>query len=82
MQPMEAHHEESAFTETQILRVLKEVEGGRNVKDVCRENGVSEASYYNWKAKYGGIVSSDIKRMYASLSLDHEIIKDVVAKKL
>ncbi|RNM04653.1 IS3 family transposase [Dickeya undicola] len=83
------------FTETQILRVLKEVEGGRHVKDVCRENGVSEASYYNWKAKYGGMESSDIKRMkeleeenrrlkqmYASLSLDHEILKDVVAKKL
>ncbi|MCI4205634.1 IS3 family transposase, partial [Dickeya dianthicola] len=72
----------------------KEVEGGRHVKDVCRENGVSEASYYNWKAKYGGMVSSDIKRMkepeeenrrlkqmYASLSLDHEILKDVVFKK-
>ncbi|WP_223303781.1 IS3 family transposase [Dickeya dianthicola] len=77
-----------------MLRVLKEVEGGRHVKDVCRENGVSEASYYNWKAKYGGMVSSDIKRMkeleeenrrlkqmYASLSLDHEILKDVVFKK-
>ncbi len=51
------------FTETQILRVLKEVEGGRHVKDVCRENGVSEASYYNWKSEYGGMESSDIKRM-------------------
>ncbi|MCD1127499.1 IS3 family transposase [Jinshanibacter sp. LJY008] len=82
------------FTESQILRVLKEVEGGRHVKDVCRENGVSEASYYNWKSKYGGMESSDIKRMkeleeenrrlkqmYASLSLDHEILKDVVGKK-
>ncbi|WP_154666890.1 IS3 family transposase [Chania multitudinisentens] len=82
------------FTETQILRVLKEVEGGRHVKDVCRENGVSEASYYNWKSKYGGMGSSDIKRMkeleeenrrlkqmYASLSLDHEILKDVGSKK-
>lgn len=81
------------FTESQILRVLKEVEGGRHVKDVCRENGVSEASYYNWKSRYGGMESSDIKRMkeledenrrlkqmYASLSLDHEILKDVVAK--
>ncbi|KAA5812756.1 transposase, partial [Yersinia pestis] len=48
------------FTETQILRVLKEVEGGRHVKDVCRENGGSEASYYNWKSKYGGMESSDI----------------------
>lgn len=55
------------FTETQILRVLKEVEGGRHVKDVCRENGVSEASYYNWKSKYGGMESSDIKRMALAL---------------
>ncbi len=65
------------------------------MKDVCRENGVSEASYYNWKSKYGGMESSDIKRMkeleeenrrlkqmYASLSLNHEILKDVVSKKL
>jgi len=65
------------------------------VKDVCRENGVSVASYYNWKSEYGGMESSDIKRMkeleeenrrlrhmYASLSLDHEILKDVVSKKL
>ncbi len=51
------------FTETQILRVLKEVECGRHVKDVCRENGVSAASYYSWKAKYGCMESSDIKRM-------------------
>lgn len=51
------------FTETQILRVLKVVEGDRHMKDVCRENGVSEASYYNWKSKYGGMESSDIKRM-------------------
>lgn len=51
------------FTESQILRVLKEVEGDRHVKDVCRENGVSEASYYNWKSKYGGMELSDIKRM-------------------
>lgn len=85
----------ACFTETQILRVLKEVEGGLHVRDVCRENGVSEASYYNWKSKYGGMESSDIermkeleeenrrfKKMYVSLSLDHEILKDVVAKKL
>ncbi|ECP8492867.1 transposase, partial [Salmonella enterica subsp. arizonae] len=75
------------FTESQILRVLKEGEGGRHVKEVCRENGVSEASYDNWKSKYGGMESPDIKRMkeleeenrrlkqmYASLSLDHEIL--------
>lgn len=43
------------FTEHQIIAVLKSVEAGRTVKDVCREAGISEASYYNWKAKYGCI---------------------------
>ena len=79
----------------QIIKVLKEVEGGRNVKDICREYGMSEATYYNWKSKYGGMESSDIKRlkeledenrrlkqMYAELSLDHTILKDLVKKKL
>jgi putative transposase len=83
------------YSEHQIIKVLKEVEGGRNVKDICRECGISEATYYNWKSKYGGMESSDIKRlkeledenrrlkqMYAELSLDHTILKDIVEKKL
>ena len=83
------------FTEHQIIAVLKSVEAERTVKDVCREAAISEASYYNWKSQYGGMESSDIKRMkeleeenrrlkqlYASLSLDHEILKGVVSKKL
>lgn len=85
----------SRFTETQIVKILKEVETGRLVKDVCREYGVSEATYYNWKSKYGGMEASDIKRlkeledenrrlkhMYAELCLDHRILKDIVEKKL
>ena len=85
----------SRFTETQIIKVLKEVEAGRMVKEVCREYDISDATYYNWKAKYGGMEASDIKRlkaleeenrrlkqMYADLSLDHKILKDVVEKKL
>lgn len=85
----------SRFTETQIVQILKEVEGGRKVKEVCREYGVSEATYYTWKSKYGGMEASDIKRlkeledenrrlkqMYANLSLEHEALKDIVAKKL
>jgi putative transposase len=85
----------SRFTETQIIRVLKEVEAGRLVKEVCGEYDISDATYYNWKAKYGGMEASDIKRlkaleeenrrlkqMYADLSLDHKILKDVVEKKL
>ena len=51
----------SRFTETQIVKILKEVEGGRQVKEVCREYGVSDATYYNWKSKYGGMESSDIE---------------------
>ena len=74
---------------------MKEVETGRLVKEVCREYGVSEATYYNWKSKYGGMQASDIKRlkeledenrrlkqMYAELCLDNRILKDIVEKKL
>ena len=85
----------SRFTESQIVNILKEVEGGRMVKDVCREYGMSDATYYNWKAKYGGMDPSDIKRlkelekenqrlkqMYADLSLENRVLKDVIEKKL
>ncbi len=85
----------SRFSEHQIARILKEVEGGRTVKEVCREYGFSDATYYNWKARYGGMEASDIKRlreleeenrrlkqMYADLSLENRALKDVIAKKL
>lgn len=85
----------SRFTETQILKVLKEVEAGRQVKDVCREYGISDATYYNWKSKYGGMEVSDIKRlkeleeensklkrMYADMALENTALKDVIEKKL
>ena len=85
----------SRFTEMQIVKILKEVEGGRQVKEVCREYGVSDATYYNWKSKYGGMEASDIRRlkemedenrrlkqMFADLSLKHEALKDIVEKKL
>ena len=85
----------SRYSETQIVRILKEVEAGKLVKDVCREYGISDATYYNWKAKYGGMEASDIKRlkelesenqrlkqMYADLSLEHRVLKDIVEKKL
>jgi putative transposase len=83
------------FSEQQILRVLKEVEGGRAVKEICREYGISETTYYNWKAKYGGMEASDIKRLkelegenrrlkqlYAEVSLENRALKDAIAKKL
>lgn len=85
----------SRFTESQIVEVLKEVEGGGQVIDVYHEYGISDATYYNWKAKYGGMEASDIKRlkeleeensrlkrMFAHLSLKHEALKDIVAEKL
>lgn len=78
----------SRYTESQIVKILKEVETGKLVKDVCREYGISDATYYNWKAKYGGMEASDIKRlkdleeenrrlkqMYADLSLEHTIVE-------
>ncbi len=51
----------SRFTEHQIIGILKSVEAGRTVKDVCREHGISEATYYNWKSKYGGMEAADIR---------------------
>jgi putative transposase len=82
------------FKETEIVRVLKEVEGGRQVKEACREYGISDATYYNWKARYGGMRIADVrklkelagenrrlKQMYADLSLKHEALKDIVEKR-
>lgn len=81
------------FTEHQIIAVLKSVEAGRTVKDVCHEAGISEASNYNWKAKFGGMGASDIKKMknledenqrlkqmFADLSLECRALKDVIEK--
>ena len=85
----------SRFKDEQIVSILKQVEGGRLVKDVCREHGISETTYYNWKSKYGGMEISDIKRlkdlerenrklkqMFADLSLENRALKDVIEKKL
>lgn len=85
----------SRFTETRIVRILKEAEAGRPVKEVCREHGVSSATFYKWKSKYGGMEASDIQRlkeleeenrrlkqMYADLSLENQALKDVIERKL
>ena len=56
----------SRFSESQIIRILKEADGGRKVVDICRENGVSQATYYQWKAKFGGMEASDIRRLKVS----------------
>jgi len=85
----------SKFTESQIVGALKQAEGGRSVKDVCREMGISENTYYKWKSKYGGMDASDIrkmreledenrrlKQMYADLSLQNFVLKEIIEKKL
>lgn len=85
----------SRFSETQIIGILREVEAGKSAKEVCREHGISDATFYNWRSKYGGMEASQVKRlkeledenrrlknMYAELSLDHRILKDIVEKKL
>jgi putative transposase len=84
----------SRFTETQIVLILKEADAGMLVKDVCRKHGISEATYYHWKSKYGGMEGSDLKRMkelevelsqlkrrYADLALKNRAMKDLIATK-
>jgi putative transposase len=84
----------SKFSESQIIGILKEVEAGRMVKEVCRERGISDATYYQWKSKYSGMEASDIKRlreleeenrklkmMVADLSLENRAIKEVFGVK-
>lgn len=85
----------SRFTEKQILQILKELESGVSASDLSRKHAVSSATIYNWRSKYAGMTVSELKelrqlkeenrrlkRMYADLSIDHEILKDVVTKKL
>jgi putative transposase len=85
----------SKFSEHQIITILKAVEAGKTVRDVCREHEISDATYYKWKTKYGGMEAADIRRlreleeenrrlkhMYAELSLEHRILKEVLEKKL
>lgn len=82
------------FTETQIVSILKQQEAGIPTKEICRQHGISEATFYNWKSKYGGMEASDVKRlkdleeentrlkkMFADLSLDNQILKEIFAKK-
>ena len=85
----------SRFTETQIISILKEADAGMSVKEVCRKQGISDATFYNWKSKYGGMSASDLKRlreieqenaklkrMYADLALENTALKDLIEKKL
>jgi putative transposase len=82
------------FTEAQIVSILHQQEVGKSVKDISREHGISDATFYNWKAKYGGMQISDVKRMkdleeengrlkriVANQTLEIDAIKTVLEKK-
>ena len=84
----------SRFSETQILGILKQAEGGLPVPELCRQHGMSDASFYKWRAKYGGMDASMIaekkaledenrrlKRMFADLAMQNELLKEALGKK-
>lgn len=66
------------FTEAQIVSILHQQEVGRSVKEISREHGISDATFYNWKAKYGGMQVSDVKRM-KDLEEENSRLKRIVA---
>jgi len=83
----------SRFSEEQIIKVLQEVETGLPIQDVCRKHGISDQTYYNWKAKYGGMTVSEAKRLraleeenrklkqlVADLTLDNMALKEIASK--
>lgn len=85
----------SRFTESQIVAAIKKQETGISVKDICREMGISEPTFFNWKAKYGGMEVSDVKKMkdmeaelsqykkiVAELTFENRAMKNFIEKKL
>ena len=83
------------FTETQIIKILKQQEHGLRVGDICREHGISQATFYNWKSKYGGMDANQLrkikemetelttfKKMYADLAFENQALKNLIEKKL
>ena len=84
----------SRFTEAQIMGILRQVEGGLALADVCREHAISSATFYKWRSKYGGMDASMIadmkvmeeenrrlKKMFAELSMQNELLKEALGKK-
>ena len=85
----------SRFTEQQVFEILREAEAGGTVKEVCRRHGVSPATYYKWKSKYGGLEPSELKRikdlehenaklkkLYVDTALENDALKDLIHQKL
>ena len=86
--------QKSRYTEEKIIKILKESEAGKKVVDICREYGISDATFYKWRSKYGGMDVSDAKRLkqledenrrlkklLADTMLDKQILQDVIEKK-
>ena len=84
----------SRYTDSQIISILKQAEAGTPVPELCREHGMSSASFYKWRAKYGGMDASlmmrmkeleaennRLKKMYADVQLQNDVIKEAMAKK-
>jgi putative transposase len=85
----------SKYTEEQIAYALRQAEGGTRVSEICRKMGISETTFFNWKKKYGGLGVSELRRLkqleaenqqlkklVADLSLDKQMLQEVIAKKL
>ena len=92
---MESSMKASKFSEAQIAFVLRQAEEGTPIGEVCRKAGISDATFYNWRKRYGGLMPSEIKklrqleeenaklkRLVADLSLDKAMLRDVLSKKL
>jgi putative transposase len=85
----------SKFSESQIAFILRQADEGAPIAEVCRKAGISEATFYNWRAKYGGLLPSEVKRLrqleeenaklkklVADLSLDKAMLQDVIRRKI
>lgn len=85
----------SRFTESQIVSILKQQDAGMSVSNICREHGISQPTFFNWKKKYSGmdvgslkrlkeleVENNRLKKMYADVSLQRDALKDLIEKKL